>query len=175
MKKHIPLPDGKAGIFRMTAITPENGTVHLRRWDMVGAKATGASTLHLDGEQVVYQDLVPREVIFDGEQYSACVIGGLRTNSDMRDRGYATALLKEVIIELKRRGEQDLICNFILEERLTFFLERGWEIVDEDVKITVQQPGATVPLPSKFYLGVYRLKDSVVMPQNTVEYMGLPA
>jgi len=183
MKKEITLPDGKIGIFRMSEVTPESGTVSLRRWGMIGARATGNAMLHVDGTRVVFMDLVPREVVFDGmkslygeeKRYSACVFGGLRTNDDVRGRGYASTFLAEVIQELSKRAEQQLVCNFVLEERLSFFLDRGWNAVGPEVKVTIYQPGSIVPLPEKFTFVIYKLRVSVDMPEETVEYLGLPA
>jgi len=182
--ENITLPEGDAAVFKMTPLSPETGMIPLRRWGLIGARAGAWARLALaGGTEAVYMDLVPRDVVFDGDEavyapitYKAVVFGGLRTHDGFQGKGYATVLMMKVIEVLKKEGEIDFICNFVLDERLSFFLERGWEAVDEDVKVTILQPGnKTVLLPDKFTFVVHKLKDSVDMPTETVEYKGLPA
>ena len=204
MKKFVAL-DGQTGEFRMTSLTPERGQVNLRRWGMVGARATSFARLFVDGNEAVFMDLIPRDVIFDGfiesiysedeHRFHACVIGGLRTVPGLRERGYATALLTEVIAALRAQGTIDFICNFVLAETLDYFLKLGWEAMPDTVKVTILQPvsgpsvarsqpvgptggwGAAVPLPDKFTFMVYPLKAHrwSSTPKESVEFMGLPS
>lgn len=183
--ENVTLPDSRTGVFKMKPVSPEVGIVQLRRWGLAGARAGSWARLNLqNGTELVYMDLVPRDVVFDDSlgddavytpsKLRAVVIGGLRTHAGFQGKGYASFFLKKVI-EVLKRGKWDIICNFVLDERLTFFLERGWEAV-EDVPVKIRQPGnVIVDLPEQFTFVVYKLQDHVTMPEEKVDYQGLPA
>jgi hypothetical protein len=180
----IVLPSGESANLKMTLpITPENGIIHMQRWGMSGARATSWARMNLQGGATVcYMEFIPREIVFDGfadgvytedRPLNGVIIGGLKVPGEYRSQGIASVFLAKIISILKNMTDFDLIFNFVLDERLSFFIERGWEAVEDDVDVRFVLKDK-VDLPPEFTLIIHPLK-SLEMPKKSVEILGLPA